>query len=232
MAEKYEYPILIIGGNAKLWKLNPIFDFHAEAMRSAARAAGCLVVDGSELYDRIHRENPEPYASLTQKSRHYIPDGWRLRACHEVYQIVADYHYSLIRAVIALTPPKKWAHRSLIHMRKKNVEDIIQKTHSLLNARGLNIENLHSSLRSRFQMADGDDVAPGTADRQAASVPLPHHNVVFEQWVKEDITNSTCAEEEKQRRLQNEFVFMQKMDEAARAFMAEQSRVGKAPQSS
>ncbi|MCP4243063.1 MAG: hypothetical protein GY772_21120, partial [bacterium] len=65
----WEYPIAVVGGLARQWDLEPLYDQLVDVYRTVMKNAGVLVLDGVRFFDSI--------------LHHRHPTGWHFRSCEE-----------------------------------------------------------------------------------------------------------------------------------------------------
>jgi RNA:NAD 2'-phosphotransferase (TPT1/KptA family) len=133
LKKSFRVPIMIIGGNAKIWNLDQKFDLFAEELRAIARGVGVLVVDGADAYGG-------PIKAMTD-SGSPESDGWHLTNTPANRATLAGYHADLVKAGVAVTPPPTWQHKSLLMVTQSQVEAIKGKI-ELLKAQKIRREAL------------------------------------------------------------------------------------------
>ena len=133
LKKSFRVPIMIIGGNAKIWNLDQKFDLFAEELRAIARGVGVLVVDGADAYGG-------PLKAMTDSGSPEC-DGWHLTNTPANRTALAGYHADLVKAGVAVTPPPTWQHKSLLMVTQSQVEAIKGKI-ELLRAQKIRREAL------------------------------------------------------------------------------------------
>ncbi|MCP4241030.1 MAG: hypothetical protein GY772_10765, partial [bacterium] len=90
----WEYPIAVVGGLARQWDLDPLFDELVDVYRVVLRNAGVLVLDGVRFFDSI------------LQYRH--PNGWHFRSCDETQAAFARLVQQCVRIATHCIFPTAW----------------------------------------------------------------------------------------------------------------------------
>jgi hypothetical protein len=80
MKQNYDFTVMVIGSNARMWQVEQRFDIMIEQLKSAAREAGILVLGGSMAYLGVMITHLEETPNVTVKEwKELFPDEWHPR---------------------------------------------------------------------------------------------------------------------------------------------------------
>ncbi|MCP4242455.1 MAG: hypothetical protein GY772_18015, partial [bacterium] len=90
----WEYPIAVVGGLARQWNINALYDQLVDVYRMVMKNAGVLVLDGVRFFDSIlHHRNPT---------------GWHFRSCDETHNAFARLVQQCVLIATTCVFPTSW----------------------------------------------------------------------------------------------------------------------------